>query len=95
MLPIIAKLRIILKLERVDTWEFLHSLGKELKVMIFLPLHNIFYSAVTYLILKICRFLQPTTMTFKVALMESLLINRDHPPLNKNKQSLPLELFDS
>ena len=32
---------------------------------------------------------------FNVTLMESLLINRDHPPLNKNKQSLPLELFDS
>ena len=32
---------------------------------------------------------------FKVTLMESLLINRDHPPLNKNNQSLPLELFDS
>ena len=32
---------------------------------------------------------------FKVTLMESLLINRDHPPLNKNTQSLPLELFDS
>ena len=32
---------------------------------------------------------------FKVTLMESLLINRDHPPLNKNKQSLPLELFNS
>ena len=32
---------------------------------------------------------------FKVTLMESLLINRDHPPLNKNEQSLPLELFDS
>ena len=32
---------------------------------------------------------------FKVTLMESLLINIDHPPLNKNKQSLPLELFDS
>ena len=32
---------------------------------------------------------------FKVMLMESLLINRDHPPLNKNKKSLPLELFDS
>ena len=32
---------------------------------------------------------------FKVTLMESFLINRDHPPLNKNKQSLPLELFDS
>ena len=32
---------------------------------------------------------------FKVTLMESLLINRDHPPLNKSRQSLPLELFDS
>ena len=32
---------------------------------------------------------------FKVMLMGSLLINRDHPPLNKTNQSLPLELFDS
>ena len=32
---------------------------------------------------------------FKVMLIESLLINRDHPPLSKNKQSLPLELFDN
>ena len=32
---------------------------------------------------------------FKVPLMESLLINRDQPPMNKNKQSLLLELFDS
>ena len=32
---------------------------------------------------------------FKVTLMESLLINRDRIPLNKNKQSLPLELFNS
>ena len=32
---------------------------------------------------------------YKVTLMKSLLINRDYPPLNKNKQSLPLELFDS
>ena len=53
------------------------------------------YSAITHLILKISQFLQPTTMTFKVTLMESLLINRDHPPLNENKQSLPFELFDS
>ena len=30
---------------------------------------------------------------FEVTLMESLLINRDHPPLNKNNQSL--ELFHS
>ena len=27
---------------------------------------------------------------FKVTLIESLLIDRVHPPLNKNKQSLPL-----
>ena len=32
---------------------------------------------------------------FKVMLMESLLINRDHPPFKKNKQSLPLDLFDN
>ena len=31
---------------------------------------------------------------FKVTLIESILINRDHPPLNKNKYSLPLELSD-
>ena len=32
---------------------------------------------------------------FKFTLMESLLINRDYPPVNKNKNSLFLELFDS
>ena len=32
---------------------------------------------------------------FKVMLTESLLINGDHPPLSKDKQSLPLELLDS
>ena len=32
---------------------------------------------------------------FKVTLMENLLINRNHPPLNKNKESLPLEFLDS
>ena len=32
---------------------------------------------------------------FKFTLMESLLINRYHPSLNKNRHSpLPLELFD-
>ena len=31
---------------------------------------------------------------FKVTLMESLLIRRDHPRLNKNRYSLPLGLFD-
>ena len=31
---------------------------------------------------------------FKVTLMERHLINRDHPPLNKNRHSLLLEFFD-
>ena len=30
----------------------------------------------------------------KITLVECCLINRDHIPLNKNKQSLSLELFD-
>ena len=29
---------------------------------------------------------------FRVILMKSFLINRDHPPLNKNRYSLPLEV---
>ena len=32
---------------------------------------------------------------FKGKLMESLLINRDHPLFNKNKHYFPLELFDT
>ena len=32
---------------------------------------------------------------FRATLMESLLINRDHPPFNKKKRSLPFEIFDS
>ena len=31
---------------------------------------------------------------FKVILMEDLVINRGHCPLNKNRHSLPFELFD-
>ena len=45
--------------------------------------------------LLFCSQLATNNNDFKVTLMECLLINRDHPPLNKNKQSLPLELFDS
>ena len=39
--------------------------------------------------------LETNNSDFKVTLMESLLINRDHPLLNNNKQSLPMEIFDS
>ena len=51
-----------------NTWEFLHSLGDELKVMLILSLKNIFYSAITHLSLKISQFLSPTT-----SLLESCL----------------------
>ena len=30
---------------------------------------------------------------FKVTIMESVLINRDHPPLNENRYSLTLEVL--
>ena len=39
--------------------------GKRVKVMMIPPLQNIFYSAVTHLILKISQFLQPTIMNLK------------------------------
>ena len=51
-----------------NTWEFLHSLGDELKVMLILSLKNIFYSTITHLSLKISQFLSPTT-----SLLESCL----------------------
>ena len=54
------------KSECVNTWEFLHSLGKVLKEMMILPLKNTFYSAITHPILKISQFLLPTTTTSKL-----------------------------
>ena len=59
MLPIMAKLNALQRSECVNTWEFLHSLGQELNVMMILPFKNIFYSTNTYLILKISQFSLP------------------------------------
>ena len=70
MLRIMGKLNAILWSECVTTWEFQYPPGKELKVMMILPLNNIFYSAITGLILKISQFSQ---YDFEVALMESLI----------------------
>ena len=61
-----VKLNIILRSEYVNTWEFLHLLGKELKVMVILSLKNIFYSAITRMILKISQFSLLTTSTLKL-----------------------------
>ena len=84
----------ILNSECVDTLDFLHSLGKELKAMRILPLKNIIFCNHTR-DFEDFSILATNNNDFEVTLMESLLINRDHPPLHKNKQSLPLELFDS
>ena len=60
------KLSVILRSECVNTREFLHSLGIELKEIMILPLKNTFYSAITHLILKISQFLLPTTTTLRL-----------------------------
>ena len=95
MLPIMAKLGVISKSGCVNTWEFLHSLGKEFKMMMILPLkkHLLFCNHTPDF--EDFSILATNNNNFKVTLVESLLINKDHPVLNKNKQSLPLELFDS
>ena len=94
MLPIMAKLSVILKSECANTWEFLHSLGRvegdddsAIKDHLLFCNHTPDFEDFSIL--------ATNNNDFKVTLMESLLINRDHPPLNKNKQSLSLELFDS
>ena len=94
MLPIMAKLNVILRSECVNTWQFLHSLGKEFKMMTILPWKNLLFCNHTP-DFEDFSILASNNNDFKVKLMESLLINRDHLPLNKNNQSLPLELFDS
>ena len=73
-------LPIMTKLNVILRSFFRHRLGKELKAMATLPLKNIFHSAITH---------------FKVALIKTLLINRDRPSLITYKQSLTFELGDN
>ena len=94
MLPIMAKLSVILKSECVKNWEFLHSLGRvrgdddsAIKEHLLFCNHAPDFEDFSIL--------ATNNHAFKVMSMESLPTNRDHPPLNKNKQYLPLELFDS
>ena len=63
--------------------------------MITLPLKNTFYSAIIQVILKISQGLSTNNNNFKVTLIESLSIDRNHSLFNNNRQPLPLELFDS
>ena len=66
-----------------------HSLRKGLKLMTILPLKGIFYSD-----FEDFSNLTASNSDFKDSLIENPLINRDHPPLNKYKQSLPLLLLE-
>ena len=90
MLSIMAKLSAISKLNFVNTLEFLLLLENSERGWLFC--HNLFCNHssgfVDFFILA------SNNNDFKVTLMESLLINRDHPSLNKNRHSLSLELFD-
>ena len=63
--------------------------------MITLPLKNTFYSAIIQVILKISQGFSTNNNNFKVKLIESLSIDRDHSLFNNNRQPLLLELFDS
>ena len=56
--------------------------------MTILPLKGIFYSD-----FEDFSNLTASNSDFKDSLMENPLINRDHPPLNKYKQSLPYLYF--
>ena len=95
MLPIMVKVNVILKSECRKAWEFPYSWGEEL---------NWVKSFSTKEHLLLCNHwpdfedfsvLDTNNNDIKVTLMESLLINRDHPLLNKNKWSVYLELFDN
>ena len=90
-----AELSVTLRSECVNTWEFFALTGKRVK--------GDDDSAINEHLLFCNRapnfedfsILATNNNDFKVTLIESLLINRDYPPLNKNKQSLPLQLLDS
>ena len=90
-----AKRSVILWSECVNTWEFPYSLGNKLKVIMILPLKYTFYSANHAPDFEDSSILATNNNDFKVVLTKSLQINRDHPALNKTKQSLPLALFDN
>ena len=91
--------------QRFD-WYNSHSQGEDVKRKIYITInigvkgdndsavkeHHLFYSHSSGF--DDFSILASKNNSFKDTLMESLLINRDHPLLNKNRYSLPLELFD-
>ena len=75
-LLIIAKLNVIFRSECVDSSEFWHSLVKEWKAIKFLSLKDIFYYPITHPPdFEYFSILSTNKSNFKVAFIESLLIN--------------------
>ena len=62
MILIMGKVKVNSISECVNTKEFPHSLGKELKAMKILPLNNTFHSVITGQILRISSLPLPTTL---------------------------------
>ena len=52
------------------------------------------YFAISHLVLAIFGYQPTATMTLKFTLMKNVYINGDNPPLNKNRHTLSLGLFD-
>ena len=94
MVPAMGKLSAILKSEFVNTLEFLLSLEKEWKgdSDSAIKEHHLFCNHSSGF--DDFSILASNNNEFKVTLIESLLINRDQPPLNEDRYLLPLELFD-
>ena len=72
----------------MNTWEFLHSLGNKLKVIMAewrnaIKDHLLFCNHAPNF--EDFSILPTSNNDFQVTLMESLQIKRDHPPLIKNK----------
>ena len=92
MLPIMAKLSVILRSEYVNTSALT---GKSVKSDVDSAIKDylLFFNYTPDF--KDFSILATNNNDFKVTLIERLLINKDDLPLNKNKQTIPLELFDS
>ena len=68
MLHIMPKLHVILRLKHVNTWELLHSPGKEIKVIAILSLKNLFWPAITRPDFEELSMLATNNIYFEVAL---------------------------
>ena len=93
MLPVMTKLSAILESECIITLEFLLLSKESERGQRFCHKRTSFILQ-SFIFFDDFSVLASNNNYFKVTLMESLLINSDNTLLNKNRHSLPLELFD-